>query len=558
MQASTTARSQPAPAAAASAGASAAGTSVPGTVREAAFEVMRRHGMTRIFGNPGSTEIPFLTDLPGDFEFVLALHEGSVVGIASGYALATGAPVFVNLHTAPGLGHAGNAIAGARDSRAPLVIVVGQQDRAQSAMAPFLTGRDLERLAGSYPVWVTTPARPQDLPGSIARAWHEARTARGPALVIAPMGDWAQAADPNAVGAPERLVLPTGADPTVAAELADLIADARSPALVVGAGCDSTEGWAGTVALAERLGSPVWQEAFSDRAGFPQDHVLWAGHLPWRRSQMRATLAPHDLVIVLGAGALRLYIYEPGPYLEPTTRIAVVSADAEQLHRSAATLALLGPPGAIAAAAAGLLDARPFDQGAPALHAAPPSPDPPGAGEPLRAGHVLAELAARLPPEAIVVEECPSNRPELLERIHARTPMGLVSNANGGLGFGISSAIGLRMGAPTRPVVAVLGDGSTMYAIQALWSAARYCCGVALIVLANGSYAVMDALARDAGGTGAWPGFGEVSIATIAEGFGCPAQRISTHKELISTLDELVPTLASREAPLLLEIAVAP
>ena len=212
------------------------------TVRDRTFEVMRRHGMTRIFGNPGSTEIPFLTDLPAEFEFVLALHEGSVVGIASGYALATGAPAFVNLHTAPGLGNAGNAIAAARDSRAPLVIVVGQQDRAHSAMAPFLTGRDLDRLAGSYPVWTCTPTRPQDLPGAIARAWHEARTARGPALVIAPMGDWAEPADADAVGAPERLVLPSSADPAAAAELADLIEDARSPAIVVGAGCRQPRG----------------------------------------------------------------------------------------------------------------------------------------------------------------------------------------------------------------------------------------------------------------------------------------------------------------------------
>jgi benzoylformate decarboxylase len=136
--------------------------------------------------------------------------------------------------------------------------------------------------------------------------------------------------------------------------------------------------------------------------------------------------------------------------------------------------------------------------------------------------------------------------------------MGFISNANGGLGFGISSAIGLRLGAPARPVVAVLGDGSTIYSIQALWSAARYGSGVLMIVLANGSYAVMDALARDAGGSGAWPGFGEVSIATIAEGFGCPAQRVSTHEELIAALDELIPGLAERERPLLLEVAVAP
>src|SRR5205085_7074008 len=138
------------------------------------FEVMRRLGLTTIFGNPGSTEVPFLTDLPSDLRFVLALHEGSVVGIASGYAIARGEPAFVNLHTAPGLGNAVNALANARDCRAPLVVVVGQQDRRQIAFAPFLTGRALERLAGEYPVWSSLPVRPQDVPGAIARAYHEA------------------------------------------------------------------------------------------------------------------------------------------------------------------------------------------------------------------------------------------------------------------------------------------------------------------------------------------------------------------------------------------------
>src|SRR5271154_3719717 len=131
------------------------------TVRDAVLDVMREHDMTTIFGNPGSTEIPFLTDLPGDFEFVLGLHEGALVGIASGYAIGRGRPAFVNLHTAPGLGNAVNAIAGARDNRAPLVIVVGQQDRRQLAFEPFLTGRALERLAGEYPVWANAPVRAQ-------------------------------------------------------------------------------------------------------------------------------------------------------------------------------------------------------------------------------------------------------------------------------------------------------------------------------------------------------------------------------------------------------------
>ena len=139
-------------------------------VRDATFEVMRRLGLTTLFGNPGSTEIPFLTDLPDDLEFVLALHEGPVVGIATGYAIATGRPAFLNLHTVPGLGNAVNALANARESRAPLVVVVGQQDRRHLADAPFLTGRALERLAGEYPVWRQLPVRAQDVPGTIARA----------------------------------------------------------------------------------------------------------------------------------------------------------------------------------------------------------------------------------------------------------------------------------------------------------------------------------------------------------------------------------------------------
>jgi benzoylformate decarboxylase len=527
------------------------------TVRDQALDVMRRHGMTRIFGNPGSTEIPFLTDLPGDFEFVLALHEGSVVGIASGYAIATGEPAFVNLHTAPGLGNAGNAIAAARDSRAPLVIVVGQQDRDHLARHPFLAGRDLDRLAGTYPVWTSTPVRPQDLPGTIARAWHEARTKQGPALVIAPMGDWPAPADPNAFGAPERLVLAGGVDHAAAQELADLIEHARSPAIVVGSGNESDAGWAGARALAERLGCPVWTEAFADRAGFPQHHPLWAGHLPWQPPRMRAALAAHDLVIVLGAGAMRLYMYEPGAFLEPGTRIAVAGTDTDQLHRSAATLALLSAPGPLAAAVAGLVAARPFDPGAAPLHSPPPAPPPPGAGEPLIAGHVLDAIANRLDERAILIEESPSSRPELLERTVARAPLGFVANANGGLGFGITSAIGLRMGAPDRPVVAVLGDGSAMYSIQSLWTAARYGVGVLLVVMSNGRYAVMDHLAGAYGGEGSWPGFENVRIEPIARGLGCPARRIETHGELIATLDEVMPGLADRSEPLLLDVAVA-
>jgi benzoylformate decarboxylase len=524
------------------------------TVRDAAFDVMRRHGLTTIFGNPGSTEISFLTDLPSDLRFVLGLHEGSVVGMASGYALARGEPAFVNLHTAAGLGNAINAIANARDCRAPLVILVGQQDRRQIAFEPFLTGRALERLAGEYPVWRQLPSRPQDLPGAIARAWHEAKAARGPALVVAPMGDWLEPADELAAGSPARVLRPHAVEPSQVSELADLLDGAEAPALVVGA--PEAEDWDPVVALAERLNCPVWQEPFTRRVGFPQDHRLFAGHLQWQRRLMHDVLSRYDVVLTVGTNAFRAYIYdEPVAVVGPSTRVAVLTADAAEAHRSPCELAVVAPVGAACRALVKQLPERTV--GNPPEPVRRPAPlSPPPAGEPLRPGHVLDALAARLPEDVLVVEECPSTQPELYQRLPVRVPFGYLSTANGCLGFGLAGSIGVRMGLPDRPVVAVLGDGSTMYAIQALWSAARYEVGVVLVVLANRRYAVMDALARRAGGEAAWPGFESVDIGAIARGLGCPTVRVETHSELVSTLDDVLPGLAGRREPLLVEAVV--
>jgi benzoylformate decarboxylase len=527
------------------------------TVRDAVLEVMRERGMTKIFGNPGSTEIPFLTGLPDDLEFVLGLHEGGVVGMASGYALGTGEPAFVNLHTAPGLGNAVNAIAGACDNRAPLVIVVGQQDRRQLALSPFLTGRALEKLAGEYPVWSNFPPTPQDLPGAIARAWHEARRQRGPALVVAPMGDWEKPADEHvAPGSPVKvLAAPAVADADVE-EMAALIESASSPAIVVGAGADDEAGWAGGVALAEKLRAPVWMQEFGSRAGFPQDHPLFAGILHWSRKGLREALGDHDLVIAVGTAAFLLYIYDPGELVGPDSKVAVITDVVEEANRSAAELALLAPPGLACSRIAARLEQR--DGADPAPHQPPADPAPPAAGEPLLPGHVFVALRDRLPENVVLMEESPSSRPELMRRIPARAPMGFISGANGALGFGLAGATGLAMALDDRPVVAVLGDGASLYTIQTLWSAAHYRVPLLALVMANRRYAVMDGLAARAGGPGAWPGFESVDVATLAAGFGCPAQRIGDHDELTRALDELLPTLPGRDGPMVLQVELEP
>jgi thiamine pyrophosphate-dependent acetolactate synthase large subunit-like protein len=526
------------------------------TVRDATFDVFRQFGLTTVFANPGSTEISFLTDLPDDLEFILALHESSVVGIATGYATVTERPALVNLHTTAGLGNAVGALATARTNRVPLVVIVGQQDRRHLVFRPFLAG-DLQGLAGEYPVWVHQPMRPQDVPSAVARAWHEATDGRGPALVIVPSDDWAAPADDAELAAPAVLRNAAAADPAALDELVALLSGAAAPALVVGADADHADTWAALVELAERLQAPVWQEAFAARAGFPQDHPLFAGHLPAGRGRLRAALAGHDVVLAVGAPVFRQYPYEQGPLTEAGTTVALVTDDVENAHHSPVQLALVAPQAPVCARLARRLPDR-RGTTSPLQRRPVLAPAPPVDGEPLRAAHVMAALAERLPADTVVVEETPSSRPDLHRLLPARAPLGFLSAAMGGLGFGLPAAVGVRMAAPRRPVVAVVGDGSSLYAIQALWSAAHYRVGVLFVVLANGRYAIMDRLAEQEGGRAPWPAFDEVDVAALAEGLGCPADRVDSYEAMIKALDEVVPTLTDRTEPLVLEVTVVP
>jgi benzoylformate decarboxylase len=220
-------------------------------------------------------------------------------------------------------------------------------------------------------------------------------------------------------------------------------------------------------------------------------------------------------------------------------------------------LALVGPVGR---ACELLADAVPERDAAPAppqwqRPAPPPAPED---GAPLRAAHLLAALAERLPPDAIVIEETPSSRPELHRRVPARANLGFLSAAMGGLGFALPAAAGLRMARPDRPVVAVVGDGSALYTIQALWSAAHYGTGVLFVILANGRYAVMDRLAEMAGGVPPWPAFEAVDVAGLARSLGCQAERVDEQAAMLRALDAAVPSLAGRGEPLVLEVVIEP
>jgi benzoylformate decarboxylase len=317
-------------------------------------------------------------------------------------------------------------------------------------------------------------------------------------------------------------------------------------------------------ALAERLECPVWQEPFGGAAGFPQDHRLFAGHLPARRARLRDVLAPFDVVLVVGTGALRQYPYDNGPLVEPGTTLVVVSQDPAEAHRSPAELAVIGDPAAVCTALAGAVTPRtaPSGNGASAgartapSRALPTPPPPPAPGEPLRAAHVLAALAERLPRDAIVVEETPSSRPELHARVPIVEPLGFVS-AMGLLGFALPAAVGLRLARPDRGVISVTGDGASLYQILTLWSAGTYHAGVIFLVLSNGGYAIMDRLAERSGAPGPWPPLTTIDIPALARAQSIDAITITTHTNLLTTFDDLIPSLTSRETPLLVEVVVA-
>ena len=242
--------------------------------------------------------------------------------------------------------------------------------------------------------------------------------------------------------------------------------------------------------------------------------------------------------------------------MEEGTRLAVVTDDPAEAHRSPVDLALLADPAGVCAELVHAVSERPGSP--PTPFARPPAPEPPGPGERLLAGHVLAALAERLPADAVLVEEAPSARPELHARIPVRRPLGFLTAAMGGLGFGLSAPVGVRMALPDRPVVALVGDGSSLYTIQTLWSAASYDVGVLFVVLANGGYRIMDRLAEGQGEGAPWPDFGAVDIAAMARAQGCEAERVETHEQLIESLEAALAGLEARTQPLLLEVVVEP
>ncbi|HEY7551451.1 MAG TPA: thiamine pyrophosphate-binding protein, partial [Hyphomicrobiaceae bacterium] len=309
------------------------------TVSEVVFDFLRRQGMTRIFGNPGSTELPMFVNLPEDFSYVLGLQEASVVFMADACAQLTGRAQFVNLHSAAGLGHALGAVYTAFRDRAPLVIVTGQQSRELLPHDPFLFNESPTELPKPYVKWASEPARAADVPAAIARAFYIAmQPPRGPVLVSVPLGDWDEIAQPL----PERDVLSTYAvAPEALDQLARKLDAAREPMIVVGPGVDSDGAWHHTVRLAERLQAKVWASPKSPRASFPESHPLFAGFLPAQQPGLMHCLKGADFVLVLGAPVFTYHFPGTDDHVPHGTELCLIADDPKQTAGAALGTALL-------------------------------------------------------------------------------------------------------------------------------------------------------------------------------------------------------------------------
>lgn len=522
------------------------------TVRDATYDVLRTLGMTTVFGNPGSTEEPFLRDFPADFHYVHALHEATAVAMADGYAQAAGRPAHVNLHTAPGLGNGMGNLVTAWHNKTPLIVTAGQQTREMLLLEPRLTNRRAVELPEPYVKWSYEPVRAQDIPAALLRAYATAvQPPVGPVFLSLPMDDWAKPAE--APPAPRSVATRFGPDPQRLEMFARVLADSRDPVLVFGPGVDRSGSWSAAVALAERLAAPVWSAPAPERAVFPEDHPQFRGVLPFAIGPLVEALHGHDTVLVVGAPVFRYYPHVPGNHLPEGARLLHVTDDPDEAARAPVGDSLLGDPGLALTALLDLLPAA--GRQPPAPKAVPP---PPEVTVPLSADAMFAALAAHWPVDGVLVQESPSNLAALRRNLRITRPASYFTMASGGLGYGLPAAIGVALAERDtgrgRPVVAVIGDGSFHYSVQALWTAARLSLPVVVVVPINQQYAILKAFAelKDTPGV---PGLDlpGLDVTAIAAGYGCAT-------EVVRTPDEFGAALAAglrAEGPTVLPVPIS-
>jgi benzoylformate decarboxylase len=505
-------------------------TSKPVSVKHATLDLLRAFGIRKVFGNPGSTELPFLSDWPDDIDYVLGLQEASVIGMADGYAQATRNAGFVNLHSAAGVGNALGNIFTAHRNQTPLVITAGQQARSILPLQAFLYAERASEFPRPYVKFSVEPARPEDVPAAIARAYYAAmQPPCGPTFVSVPIDDWTRQVERVEARSISREF---GPDREAMQALVAALSASKRPALVVGPGVDRAGAVDLMVRVAEKAKAAVWVSPFSARCSFPERHPQFLGFLHASPAQLSDALRDHDLVVVIGAPVFTFHVEGHAAIFDGATTLFQITDDptaAAVAPRGASIIATLKP------ALTMLIDLLPeTSRVPPAGRVLPPAPV---AVDPVPVEYLLHTLSAAMPDDAMLVEEAPSHRPAMQNFMPMRGQDSFYTMASGGLGYGLPASVGIALGHPRRRTVCLIGDGSAMYSIQALWTAARRKLPLTIVVINNAGYGAMRSFSqvmqvRNVPGLDL-PG---IDFVRIAEGLGCDAMRVAKASELAPAL----------------------
>ena len=547
--------------------------------RQLFMESLRAHDVEKIFGNPGTTENPLLDSLIDypDIDYVVALHEGVAVSAASFYSQAANKPAVVNLHVAPGLGNGIGAIYGALKARSPLVITAGQQDTRMRMRSPLLS-HDLVSMAAPVTKWSVEPSSADEIAPIMQRAFKIATEApAGPVFVALPINVMEQEStiEPTTMGHAFDAVTPDAEGINI---LRELFAGAEAPAIVAGDEVARSGAFHTTVLLAEQLGAPVYNEPLRAQLAFPNNHPLYAGRLPLEAGSIRRTLERHDLVVLIGGVQLEEVWFDEGtPFPDGAKRVQIENTRAELATNYRIDLGLYGDLAETLSLAVDALQGLPgsYRQEAASRNteiaarrdstaqAADASLEKAWDSTPMAPARALHELAKALPDNACVVDESITASVELARVFNFTQPGDYFGGRGGGIGQGIAGALGVAVAQPERPIIALSGDGSAMYSIQSLWTAAHHNLPVLFVILSNREYRVlkhnMD-IYRARFNTNSNKPYPNMDLTNpllgftdIAKGYGLHAEHISDPEQIGSCVKRLL----AEGKPALIDIEVS-
>lgn len=530
--------------------------------KTALFDMLRGRGVRHVFGNPGTTELNFMemfADYP-DIEYVLALQDAIPVGMGYGYAQATGRPAFVNLHITPGLANGLGNIFNAYRAKVPLVVTAGQVDRRMILQEPSLWS-DLARLASQYTKWSYEAKVPEDVPLALARAFKTAAAPpAGPVFLGLPM----DCLDGEVPGAAPWIDLAADVQPApgIVDRIVTALADSRDPVLIVGGGAATAPALSALVRIAETTGARVYAERLPSRSAFPTDHPQYLGIVGVALPQIQAELGAVDVVVLAGTRKLAGLLYTPGVRLSAQTTVVHVDPDPWELGKNIApTLGVVGDvtttfvqvaqglSGRLSPAQRGAADQRRAavrrerSQREERWRQAAALPRP---GERMSAACAYRILGEAMDDRTTVVDEAVTAARIVDRYLPLRTERSYLGIAAGSLGLGLPAALGAQMAWPDRRVICTIGDGSLMYTVQALWTAARYHIPVTVLVVDNRAYEVLKSgMAAYKGGTvppdrlvGMDLDAPPIDIPGLARSFGVAAQTVGGPAELREALTE--------------------